>query len=87
MSWSHYATYGSPEAAKRDVAALKEPTPEANYGTPAVAKKMILDAIDACGIVPATDPAAYLVGVKVEASGHSPQGNFAVKVEPIVIKL
>lgn len=86
MSWSHYATYGSVEAAVKDVTELKEPTPEQNYGMPTAAKKLILDAIALCGVAPAVDP-KFTVGLKIEAGGHSPGGNCKVFVEPVVFKL
>lgn len=80
MSWSHYGTYKSVTIARKHVEGLKEPTPEANYGMPKVAKTMILSAIDACGV---TDEEG--TALKIEASGHSPGGTTAIKVEPIFL--
>lgn len=80
MSWSHYATYKSVVIARKHIEELKEPTPEAQYGTPKSVKTMILSAIDACGITDEENTA-----LKIEASGHSPGGTTLVKVEPIFL--
>jgi hypothetical protein len=79
MSWSLYFSAKSPAAAKAYVEKQKEPTPEANYGTPRAAKDLILAALDLATI------STESVGVNVEASGHSPNGNCRVNVEPLVI--
>lgn len=79
MSWSLYFNAKSPEAARRYVESQKEPTPEANYGTPKEAKALILAALDLSAI---STPGS---GVKVEASGHSPNGTTKVLIGPIAL--
>ena len=76
MSWSVYVNAKTPEAARKHVMALQEPTPEHNWGTPPAAKALVLAAIDLAAIT------TEGVGVKIEAAGHSPNGNCTVKVEP-----
>jgi hypothetical protein len=75
MSWSIYVNGKTPEAAKRYVEALPEPT-EKSWGPPRAAKDLVLAAIELAGV---TMPG---VGLKIEASGHSPDGNCRVNVEP-----
>lgn len=78
MSWGFSLVAVNAEVAKKRIADFKEPTLEQNYGIPAAAKALVLAAIDASGFGPE-------YAVKVEASGHSPNGSTRVLVEPVVI--
>jgi len=79
MSWSVYFIAKSPAVAQEEIEKLQEPTVEKPWGTPAAAKKLILDTLALAGIV------TEGVGVKVEASGHSPDGQAKVRVEALTI--
>ncbi len=79
MSWSLYVTAKTPAAAQRYVAEQKEKSPETPHAMPREAKNLVLDAIALAGVT------AEGVGLKIEASGHSPNGSCRVTVEPITI--
>ncbi len=79
MSWSVYVTATSPEAAKKYVQELKEPTEAQPYGVPPAVKALVLEAIRLADI---TTPG---VGLVLEAAGHSPNGSCQVKVTPTVV--
>jgi hypothetical protein len=73
MSWSVYFTAKSPARAKSHLRELTKSEAKP-HGVPADAVEFLVTAIDLASI-PETS------AVKVEASGHSPNGSTNVKVE------